>query len=97
MRLAKRHEKLPTRKLGESVVEFEKKHQVGEVDIYGVIGHQGERVHRLVATYQVHNEERVITKYRTTCGAETYRSFFDCDLSLTKEDVTCAKCTKKMK
>jgi len=97
MRLAKRHEKLPTRKLGESVVEFEKLHQCGETDIYGIIGHQGERVHRLRASYLVHNNEKIITSYRTTCGAETYRSFFDCDLSLTASDVTCSKCLKKMK
>ena len=92
-RLRNRKDIIPAKIEGQSFVEYLKSNNGGEQIAYGYIGIDGKKIHKFCASYININGENVIISLSSSCGSQSYKSGCASNLEMTREQVTCKKCS----
>lgn len=94
LRIKNKKDIIPSQIEGQSFMEYIYSNNGGLVEVYGYIGNNGDKIHKFTAYYIVINGENVIVSINSFCGSQTQISGLSYNFELTKEQVTCKKCSK---
>lgn len=91
LRTIRKSDVLPVKKEGQSIHDFIMSNNGGEIIVYGSIGN-GDKMHKLMASYINVNGENIIIYCHSICGAESYKSWSS--INLDSNNCNCKKCIK---
>lgn len=93
-RMKNRKDVIPTKNEGQSYIDWIESNNGGHLIVYGSIGYDGKKTHSFLAYYININGENVIVHLSSYCGSQSYKSGLSCNLQMTKDQITCKKCSK---
>ena len=93
LRMKNRKDIIPAKIEGQSFKEYIESNQGGSLIVYGLIGHTGSKIHRFFAHYININGENIIVSLSSYCGSQHYKSGLSSNLKMTKDQITCKKCS----